>query len=45
VWVTLQRRGLAVDTYQAIWGPDPQHPGNATPPGWGMNRHRAQRPK
>lgn len=27
----LQRRGLAIDTYQAIWGPDPIHPGNRKP--------------
>ncbi len=24
----LQRRGMCVDTYQALWGPDPVHPGN-----------------
>ena len=35
----LQRRGYALDTYQAIWGPDPRHPGNARPPiGWGIRR-------
>lgn len=35
----LQRSGRAVDTYQAIWGPDPAHPGNRLPaPGWGMRR-------
>lgn len=35
----LQRRGWAVDTYQAIWGPDPEHPGNRRKPiGWGINR-------
>lgn len=35
----LQRRGMAVDTYQAIWGDDPSHPGNQRPaPGWGMRR-------
>jgi hypothetical protein len=27
--VILQRKGHAVDTYQAIWGPDVIHPGNA----------------
>jgi len=27
-FATLQRRGMAVDTYQAIWGLDPAHPGN-----------------
>ncbi len=35
----LQRRGMAVDTYQAIWGDDPAHPGNRMPaPGWGVRR-------
>ncbi len=28
----LQAKGRAVDTYQAIWGPDPSHPGNARKP-------------
>ena len=28
VAIALQRKGWAVDTYQAIWGPDPSHPGN-----------------
>ncbi|VCU68244.1 hypothetical protein PIGHUM_00294 [Pigmentiphaga humi] len=27
----LQRRGWCIDTYQAIWGPDPRHPGNRMP--------------
>lgn len=27
-FTALQRRGMAVDTYQAIWGADPAHPGN-----------------
>jgi hypothetical protein len=35
----LQRRGMAVDTYQAIWGADPAHPGNQRPaPKWGVRR-------
>lgn len=35
----LQRRGRAHDTYQAIWGPDPAHPGNRMPKqGWGTTR-------
>jgi len=35
----LQRAGRAVDTYQAIWGPDPAHPGNRRAPiGWGLRR-------
>ena len=34
-----QRQGRCVDTYQAIWGPDPQHPGNRIKPiGWGVRR-------
>ncbi len=34
-----QRRGFAVETYQAIWGPDPTHPGNRLPPAsWGVRR-------
>lgn len=38
-FVVLQRRGMAVDTYQAIWGDDPKHPGNRLPsPGWGVRR-------
>lgn len=38
-FVHMQRRGMAVDTYQAIWGDDPHHPGNRRPvSGWGMRR-------
>lgn len=38
-FITLQKRGLAVDTYQAIWGADPAHPGNQRPnPRWGVRR-------
>ena len=34
-----QRNGRCIDTYQAIWGPDPQHPGNRMRPvGWGVRR-------
>jgi hypothetical protein len=29
VAVVLQRRGFTIGSYQAIWGPDPKHPGNA----------------
>lgn len=37
----LQRRGRCIDTYQAIWGPGLQHPGNRIAPiGWGMHRPR-----
>ena len=40
----LQKRGWAVDTYQAIWGPGPEHPGNQRPPqGWGMRRLRDEK--
>jgi len=39
VFVALQRQGMAVNTYQAIWGDAPRHPGNRRPsPGWGMRR-------
>lgn len=35
----LQRRGRCIDTYQAIWGPDPALPGARLPPvGWGIRR-------
>ncbi len=35
-----QRQGRCIDTYQAIWGPDPGHPGNRLPAtGWGTRRH------
>ncbi|MEO0914709.1 MAG: cytochrome b561 domain-containing protein, partial [Pseudomonadota bacterium] len=35
----LQRRGMAIDTYEAIWGPSPQHPGNHRRPiGFGIRR-------
>lgn len=27
--IMLERRGMAVPSYQAIWGDDPKHPGNA----------------
>jgi hypothetical protein len=34
-----QTQGRCIDTYQAIWGPDPRHPGNHIPPiGWGIRR-------
>lgn len=32
IFALLQRRGWAVDTYHAIWGPAPQHPGNHRAP-------------
>jgi Eukaryotic cytochrome b561 len=38
-FVRLQKQGRCVDTYQAIWGPDPSHPGNRMKPiGWGVRR-------
>lgn len=38
-FIVMQRRGMAVDTYQAIWGDDPDLPGNQGPkPGWGVRR-------
>ena len=38
-FIIFQRRGMAVDTYQAIWGADLNHPGNRLPlPGWGVRR-------
>ncbi|MEL7116121.1 MAG: cytochrome b561 domain-containing protein [Pseudomonadota bacterium] len=44
-FVVLQRRGWAIDTYAAIWGTDPQHPGNRRPtPGWGMRRPDQHQP-
>ena len=37
-----QRQGRCVDTYQAIWGPDPTLPGNRRAPiGWGVARAAA----
>ena len=39
-FAALQRAGLCVDTYQAIWGTDPRHPGQARRPiGWRVRRH------
>ncbi|MEM7710600.1 MAG: cytochrome b561 domain-containing protein, partial [Pseudomonadota bacterium] len=29
LFVLFQRRGMVIDTYVAIWGPDPSHPGNS----------------
>ena len=37
--VRFERRGMVRDTYQAIWGPDPRHPGNRRRP-IGINVHR-----
>ena len=39
--VHMQRRGRNIDTYQAIWGPDPGHPGAMRrPTGFGVRRRR-----
>lgn len=39
LFYNLQTRGHNIDTYQAIWGTDPSHPGNQIPPiGWGIRR-------
>jgi len=38
----LQCRGWCADTYHAIWGPSPEHPGNRIAPiGWGVRRGMA----
>lgn len=40
--IRLQRRGFTADTYQAIWGPSQDHPGNRVQPiGWGIRRRDA----
>ena len=37
LFVAFQRKGMARDTYQAIWGPGKEHPGNTKRPiGWGV---------
>ncbi len=37
--IRLERAGRNIDTYQAIWGPSPEHPGNQRPHvNWGMVR-------
>jgi hypothetical protein len=43
IFVYLQRAGRCIDTYQAIWGPDPDLPGNRRRPiGLGVvRRHKA----
>lgn len=38
-FAAFQKRGMAIDTYQAIWGAGLEHPGNQLPhPGWGVRR-------
>ncbi|MEP2641092.1 cytochrome b561 domain-containing protein [Roseobacter sp.] len=42
----LQRRGMAIDTYQAIWGPDPDLPGNRRKPvGLGVRQIKPENPR
>jgi hypothetical protein len=39
IFAWLQWSGRCIDTYQAIWGPSRNHPGNRRPPiGWGIRR-------
>ena len=39
--VRMERQGRNIDTYQAIWGPDPSHPGaERKPTGFGVRRYR-----
>lgn len=39
LYIALQKAGRAADTYEAIWGPGPEHPGNSLPSRrWGMRR-------
>ena len=40
IFMVLQKQGRCIDTYQAIWGPDPIHPGNRIAPiGFGVRRY------
>jgi hypothetical protein len=42
----LERAGRCIDTYQAIWGADSNHPGNQQKSnGWGMLRYKDAREK
>jgi hypothetical protein len=42
LFVWLQRSGRCLDTYQAIWGPGREHPGNRRSPiGWGIHRPKS----
>lgn len=42
-FVLMHRQGRCVDTYQAIWGPGLDHPGNRIKPvGWGVRRYTAE---
>lgn len=41
-----QSQGRCIDTYQAIWGPDPTLPGNRIKPiGWGVRRPFSRTPE
>lgn len=42
LFAVLQGQGRCIDTYQAIWGPGEEHPGNRIAPiGWGVRRYTA----
>lgn len=48
LWIgwRLEKAGRCIDTYQAIWGVDPKHPGNQRAQGgWRMRRHQASERK
>lgn len=43
LFTLFQTRGMARDTYQAIWGPGKEHPGSAKRPiGWGVRRQEPE---
>lgn len=43
LFITFQRKGMARDTYQAIWGPGKEHPGNAKRPiGRGVRKVKSE---
>jgi hypothetical protein len=43
-FIAFQRAGRCIDTYQALWGPDPIHPGNRMRPiGFGIVRYQGGR--
>lgn len=43
IFIVFQRRGMALDTYQAIWGADPDLPGNKRNPiGFGIHKPKKQ---
>lgn len=43
IFARMQALGKAIDTYQAIWGPSPELPGNQMKPiGWGVTRRGSE---